>query len=48
MSLNKLKYLSINDITFDEEENIKINMDNLLLLNVKLEMVEYKMKNYES
>ena len=47
ISLNKLKYLYINDITFEENRNVKIDMNNLLYLDIRLQMSDEEKKNFE-
>ena len=48
ITLNKLKYLKLNNAIISEEnENIKINVDNLIYLDIVLKMTDDERKNYD-
>lgn len=40
ITLNKLKYLYLNTISFEENQNININVDNLIYLDIRLKGIE--------
>ena len=42
ITLNKLKYLYLNIISFEENQNININVDNLIYLDIRLKGIEGK------
>ena len=48
ITLNKLKYLKLNNTIISEEnKNIKINVDNLIYLEILLKMTDDERKNYD-